>query len=69
MATAQYLTRSGDCLDLICLQYYQRADSETLQAVIRHNYWLREQPAMLPAGLIIELPNLPAPKPATVTLW
>ncbi|WP_067517822.1 tail protein X [Endozoicomonas ascidiicola] len=69
MATAQYLTREGDCLDLICLNYYHRTDSVTLQAVIRHNYWLREQPAILPAGLIIKLPNLPAPEPETVTLW
>ncbi|WP_422459117.1 hypothetical protein [Endozoicomonas sp. ALB115] len=51
------------------MKYYNRNDSVTLQALIRHNYWLREQPAILPANLLIELPDLPKPEPASVKLW
>ncbi|MTI13430.1 tail protein X [Sansalvadorimonas verongulae] len=69
MASAKYITKEGDCLDLVCLRYYNRSDSEVVTAVIRRNYWLREQPTLLPAGLEILLPNVPAPEPETVTLW
>lgn len=66
----QYLTRSGDRLDLICEQHYQRR-AQAVEAVLKANYGLAEQGPILPAGLRIELPDLPAAVLQTqpVRLW
>ena len=64
----QYRTREGDMLDRICLDYYQRQD--VVPQVLAANPRLAEYGAFLPAGLVINLPALEAPKATTETrLW
>ena len=71
MTTAKYITRAGDVLDAICLKHYGNSNSERLAAVIEKNYWLREQPPVLPAGLEILLPDMPEQnlKAKAITMW
>jgi phage tail protein X len=66
----QYLTRAGDRLDLICEQHYQRR-AQAVETVLKANPGLAEQGPILPAGLRIELPDLPAAVLQTqpVRLW
>jgi len=62
------VTRDGDVLDDICWRHYGRVDG--LPAVLAANPDLAERPAVLPAGLLIRLPDLPAPvEMPVVRLW
>lgn len=55
-------------LDLICLQYYGREDA--FVEVLAANPMLAEAGAVLPAGLLIELPEIkPKTQQRTVRLW
>ena len=64
----KYRTREGDMLDHICLQYYQRLD--VLPQILAANPGLADQPPILPAGVIIQLPEVEAPKAdKAVRLW
>ncbi|WP_257296975.1 tail protein X [Endozoicomonas sp. YOMI1] len=64
----QYRTREGDMLDHICLNYYQRLD--VVPQVLAANPRLAEHGAVLPAGLVINLPAIETPKAKTETrLW
>ena len=65
-----YRTKDGDRLDTICYQYY----GETLryvEAVLDVNPKLSQQPALLPAGIIITLPDFPElnQKTGDIRLW
>jgi phage tail protein X len=57
-------------LDLICWRHYG-FHVGTAEAVLAANYGLSEQPAVLPTGLTIVLPDLPRPRatPPAVRLW
>lgn len=68
---AQYRTKDGDMIDRICFHYYDGVQSGAVEMVYEANRGLAEYGASLPSGLVIELPELPAPEntPATVKLW
>ena len=54
---ATYTTVDGDMLDAICFRHYGNLNG-TVERVLNANPGLCEQPAVLPAGLVIELPVL-----------
>ncbi len=69
--SAQYQTRDGDSLDRICWKHYGR-QSGAVEIVLEANRHqdLSSYGPVLPAGLIIDLPDLPAAPPgATISLW
>lgn len=58
---ARYTTRDGDMLDAICDRHYRingQSAQGALERVLDANPGLCEHPAVLPAGLVIELPRL-----------
>ena len=63
----QYLTRAGDTLDGICWRYYGRADAVVF--VLEANPEFSDEPPVLPAGCLVNLPDLPAPDDTPVRLW
>jgi phage tail protein X len=65
-----YRTRTGDMIDAICFHYYDGMQSEAVELVYEANRGLADQGPVLPSGLIIELPELPAADATpTVKLW
>lgn len=67
MATT-YTTRDGDVLDAICWRYY--GDTELVVTVLESNPGLCEQGQTYPAGIVIILPDRPAPAvQQSVSLW
>lgn len=54
-----YRTVQHDMIDTICWRFYQRTD--VIFEVLNANPGLCEQPEKLPAGLMIDLPDLPTP--------
>lgn len=68
MATP-YKTEQGDMLDLIAYRHYGYSSGAVEQILIA-NYGLCEHPPVLPAGLMITLPDLaPATAKAPIRLW
>lgn len=67
---ASYRTRDGDVIDAVCRRYYGR-ESGAVEAVLEANPGLAELGSVLPAGMLIELPDLPRPLETidTVKLW
>ena len=64
----RYRTREGDMLDQICLEYYGRMD--VVVEVLAANPTLADQPPVLPAGLVIELPVIVTEQEETrLRLW
>ncbi len=55
---ATYRTRQGDVLDLVCVRHYGLRRG-LIEVVYEANPGLCEQPVVLPAGLVIVLPDLP----------
>ncbi len=66
----QYRTRDGDMLDWICWRHYGR-QAGAVEAVLEVNPGLSDAGPILPAGLVIALPELPQPGQTvdTVRLW
>ena len=67
---ARYRTKDGDVLDAVCLAWYGRARG-AVEAVLAANPGLAERGPVLPAGILIELPELnrmPV-NDATIRLW
>lgn len=63
-----YRTKDGDVLDLICLRAY--GDSVySVEAVYDANPGLAAHGPILPAGLLIELPEAQPATPSTIRLW
>ncbi|MCY7295089.1 tail protein X [Alteromonas sp. a30] len=62
-----YRTRQGDVLDEICFNHYQRED--LTEFVLHSNRGLAGQGAVLPSGLLIELPEAPNPEPQLNSLF
>lgn len=71
MIMRTYRTIEGDSLDLICFKHYQGRQSGIVEQVLAANYRLSGQAAQLPAGLVINLPDIPQPKRdiKTISLW
>jgi phage tail protein X len=67
---AQYRTREGDMLDAICKAWYGESSRYT-EAVLESNPGLADLGAVLPAGVIIELPEFPdlSVKQGSIRLW
>lgn len=62
------VTKDGDMLDALCWTHYGRAD--VIPYVLAANPNISQQPAVLPAGLTILLPDLPAPaEEQIIRLW
>lgn len=68
---ASYTTSQGDRLDWVCFKYYGTERGGTVEAVLAANRGLADYGADLPAGLTIDLPDLPAPAAEvdTIRLW
>jgi len=65
------ITKDGDMVDALVLAYYGAISSRTTARVFNANPELCEQPARLPAGIRIELPDntLAASMDNEVKLW
>ena len=66
----RYRTKDGDMLDWICWRHYGQ-QARAVEAVLKANPGLSGAGPILPAGLVIELPELPQPNQGidTVRLW
>lgn len=66
----QYRTADGDRLDTVCKRLYD-AQSGVVEAVLEANPGLAARGAVLPAGLLVTLPDLPRPAEAErpTRLW
>ncbi|GFM34021.1 tail protein X [Desulfovibrio subterraneus] len=68
----QYQTKEGDALDRICWQFYgTRADMATAVAlVLEANPGIAKHGPLLPAGVVLSLPDLPTPvEERGISLW
>jgi phage tail protein X len=64
-----YVTQQFDEVDAICWRYYGRTQ-QTVEVVLAANPGLADMAPVLPDGLVISLPDLPAPSTAeTVRIW
>ena len=64
-----YTTKRGDVLDKVCHDYYGERPG-AYEYVLNANPGLSKIGPVLPAGLVITMPDLPAPKnTSTVLLW
>lgn len=61
-------TASGDVLDTICQQYYGHLNG-TVETVLEANQGLADEVQPYRAGVVIYLPDLPAPSNEVVMLW
>ena len=66
---AQYRTREGDMLDFIAWKHYGK-QSVAVEQILEANPKLAEYGELLPAGLIIKLPDITLPETDTIIrLW
>ena len=67
----KYRTLAGDMLDAICHRHYFGVKpSDAMPRVLAANPGLEQRPPQLPQGLILTLPDIPAPAPeAGIELW
>ena len=65
-----YRTTDGDVIDAVCRRFYGR-EAGAVEAVLEANPGLAELGPVLPAGTLVELPDLPRPLETieTVKLW
>jgi phage tail protein X len=64
-----YVTRQFDMVDDICWRFYGRTQ-QTVEAVLQINPGLADIAPILPAGLELLLPDLPAPESTeTLRIW
>jgi phage tail protein X len=67
--TTEYITKSRDCLDMICINHYGYCRS-AMEIVIQANPWLANYTGYLPAGLRIILPAIETkPIKDVVRIW
>lgn len=68
---SKYTTKQGDQLDWICWKHYGTSRNGTVEAVLSANTGLAEYGSKLPAGIVIDLPDLSAPaqEKAVIRLW
>ncbi|WP_312948105.1 tail protein X [Superficieibacter sp.] len=61
--------QQGDTLDAVCARYYGRTEG-VFEAVLAANPGLAEHGAVLPHGIVIELPDVQSsPITETINLW
>nr|VFK59878.1 MAG: P2-like prophage tail protein X [Candidatus Kentron sp. TC] len=65
-----YRTKDGDVLDYLCWRHYGQ-QSGAVEQVLEANRGLAGKGVILPAGILITLPNLPTPvqEIRTIRLW
>ncbi|MGY2170545.1 tail protein X [Pseudomonas gingeri] len=61
-------TSDGDLLDTLCYRYYGHLNG-SMEAVLEANQGLAEEVQPFRAGVLITLPDLPAPSTETILLW
>lgn len=61
-------TSDGDLLDTLCYHAYGHL-SGIVEAVLDANQGLADEPQPYRAGIVIVLPDLPAPTDEVVMLW
>jgi len=67
--TTQYRTKIGDMIDAICHHYYGTS-AGAVELVYEANRSLADHGPILPSGLVIDLPDIPAAVTVkTVKLW
>lgn len=68
---SEYITRQGDTVDYICWKTYGTTRGGVVEAVLEANTGLADQGVYLPAGLMIDLPDLAAPVQTVelIRLW
>ncbi|WP_459900060.1 tail protein X [Desulfobaculum senezii] len=65
----RYRTKDGDMVDAICQRHYGRT-AGVVESVLEANPDLADLGPVLDAGVVIVLPELPAPEPDEgVSLW
>lgn len=65
----QYRTKEGDQLDHICWKHYGD-QPRAMEQVLEANPGLSDQGAVLPSGLLIQLPDLAVfEDSSTISLW
>ncbi|WP_459901976.1 tail protein X [Desulfobaculum senezii] len=65
----RYRTKDGDMVDAICQRHYGRT-AGVVESVLEANPGLADFGPVLDAGVVIVLPELPAPEPDEgVSLW
>ncbi|WP_440055506.1 tail protein X [Pseudoalteromonas sp. T1lg65] len=64
-----YVTRDGDCLDLICFRHYGRS-SGVVEKVLQANHGLAALGPIYALGVEIFLPEFPKPKvKQVINIW
>ena len=65
-----YITKDGDTADYIAWKYYGNQDAGTVETLLVANKGLADRGPVLPAGLVINLPEIKAPATTQgVKLW
>ena len=54
---AIYRTKEGDTVDYIAYQYYGNTNNLVVEKILEANHLLAEQPAILPHGIELVLPD------------
>lgn len=65
-----YITKDGDTADYIAWKYYGNQDAGTVETLLDSNKGLADRGPVLPAGLVINLPEIKTPATTQgVKLW
>lgn len=67
-----YVTRQNDMVDAIARQVYGTEHNGTTEAILNANLGLADLGPLLPANLVITLPDIPTQQPqitTQVSLW
>lgn len=66
----KYITRDGDTVDFIAWKYYGSTSNQVVETVLAANRGLADYGPILPAGVVITLPEIEAPKKSQgIRLW
>lgn len=60
MANVTYITKMYDRIDKICFDRYGNSSDRVVEWVIDKNPGVERHPILLPAGILIQLPEPPA---------
>ena len=55
----QFITKAGDTADSIAWAYYGTTDGNVVERLLQANKGLSNHGPQLPAGLVVNLPDLP----------
>lgn len=67
---AQYMTRQGDTADYIAWKHYGTQDGRVVEQLVDANPGLADHGPVLPAGILVDLPDVkPEDTAKVVRLW